>query len=118
MAVTVFHEMTMGIISGMCQVKVHVYTKGCLQVNWGPESSDGKASWNLATPPHQPHTREGRAVFRCLSDFLCSPQLAPCPSCPGSPLPEAWPLTPQRHLTQAPRSLDQGLHVGALAQPA
>lgn len=97
--------MTVGIISGMHQGKVHAYTKGCLQVNWGPESSDGKAFWNLAAPPHQPHAREGKAVYRPLPDLLCGPQLAPCPSCPGSPptrsLASDTPVTP----TQAPPGL-------------
>lgn len=102
MAVAVFHGMTVGIISGTCQAKVHTYAKSCPQVNQGPASSDGKTFWNLANLM----PGKARQSTDVLQTFSTAHGWLPGPPVLGPP-PGAWSLLPQCHPTQAPPGLDQ-----------
>lgn len=82
----------------------------------GPGSSDGKALWHPATPPHRPHARKARRSTGPHTDLPSGLQLAACPSRPRSPsrsLPSPAPVPPHSGCPW----LGPGLRMGVLAQP-
>lgn len=109
--------MTVGVISGMCRGKVHAYAVTVMGYGEpGPGSSDGKALWHPATPPHRHHARKARRSTGPHTDFPSGLQLAACPSRPRSPtrsLPSPGPVPPHSGCPW----LGPGWRMGVLAQP-
>lgn len=109
--------MTVGVISGMCRGKVHAYAVTVTGYGEpGPGSSDGKALWHPATPPHRHHARKARRSTGPHTDFPSGLQLAACPSRPRSPtrsLPSPGPVPPHSGCPW----LGPGWRMGVLAQP-